>query len=104
MKDSLVRGLNLTALLVFGALWAGLLVVGGAVLVVSARGASTAALLSGGATAVIAGGFVFQVVVADRLFPRVDRRLADLSQASLGLVLVLGIALTALLIIEGKNA
>ena len=99
-----MRAVNLTALIVFGALWAGLLVVGGAILAVSARDTATAALLTGGASAIAAGGFVFQVVVCDRLFPSVDRRLADVSETSFGLVLALAVTLTALLLIEGAGS
>lgn len=97
-----MRTANLTALLLFGALWAGLLVVGGALLAASAQGSYFAALLTGGASAIVAGGFVFQVVVADRLFPHVDRRLADVTEASLAGILVLGIGLTILLL-TGRN-
>ena len=93
-----MRIANLTALLVFGTLWASLLVVGGALLAASAERMVYAALLAGGATAIVAGAFVFQVVVADRLFPRVDRRLADVTEASLAGLLVLGVAMTALLL------
>lgn len=96
-----MRAANLTALLVFGTLWAGLLVVGGAMLAASARESAYAALLTGGSTAIAAGSFVFQVVVADRVFPRVDRRLADVAEAALAALLVLGLGLTALLATGG---
>lgn len=99
-----MRAINLTALIVFGALWAGLLVVGGAILAVSASDSAIASLLTGGAAAIAAGGFVFQVVVADRLFPMVDRRLADVAETSFGLVLTLAVALTALLLIDGAGS
>jgi len=93
-----MRTVHLTALLLFGSLWAGLLIVGGALLAASAQRLVYAALLSGGAAAIAAGGFVFQVVVADRLFPRVDRRVADIAEASLAGLLVIALALTALLL------
>lgn len=93
-----MRTLNLAALLLFGSLWAGLLVVGGALLAASAQRTVYAALLSGGAAAIAAGGFVFQVVVADRVFPRVDRRVADITEASLAGLLIIALALTGLLL------
>ncbi len=93
-----MRTANLIALLVFGSLWAGLLVVGGALLAASAERMIYAALLSGGAAGIAAGGFVFQVVVADRLFPRVDRRVADVAEASLAGLLIIALGLTALLL------
>ncbi len=95
---------NLMALLTFGSLWAGLLVVGGAVLASLAQESAYAPMLTGGASAIVAGGFVFQVVVADRLFPHVNRRLTDVTQTSLGIVLVLGIVLTTLLLTSGGSA
>lgn len=96
-----MRTVNLSALLVFGTLWAGLLVVGGALLAAVPRDMIYASLLTGGATAVIAGQFVFQVVVADRLFPQVDRRVADVTEAAMAGLIVLGVGLTALLVTGG---
>ena len=96
-----MRTMNLSALLVFGTLWAGLLVVGGALFAATSRETVYAALLTGGATSIIAGQFVFLVVVADRVFPRVDRRLADVTEASLAGLIILGVGLTALQLTGG---
>ncbi len=82
------------AVLGLGTLWAGTLVVSGAAM---ASGRSPVASSMGtlgvlaGVTFVAAGQFVFMVVVADRLFPRVERRVRASGEAFVAAALLLGI-------------
>ena len=93
-------------LIALGALWSVLLVVGGAL--VATRSSSALPTLSpvlacGGITAMIAGQFVFLVVVADRIFPNVQRRIALVSEAILAAALVAGLAATITLLRTGGS-
>lgn len=96
-----------TTLLALGALWSVVLIVGGA-LVATRSGEAipslTPVLACGGVTAMIAGQFVFLVVVADRLFPRVQRRLAVVAEIILAVLLVAGLAATITLLRTGGSA
>ncbi len=90
-------------LVTLGALWAGTLVVVGALLTagtfptVVSLGSMTVCL---GLTFISAGLFVFQVVVADRLFPHVARPLRASTEATLGVFLALGGAAIMILALQ----
>jgi len=78
--------------------WSMLLVVGGAFLATRSGEfppGSRSAIVVGGVTSVLAGQFVFLVMVADRLFPRVRWGLRFGVETALMLSVVGGIATTA---------
>lgn len=85
-----------------GALWAGLLVVGGALLAASSDrwwpGLALVAWLLG-ATVIAAGEYVFVVMVGDRLFPGASRSVVAAIELTLGIgmaALALGAGLSAI--------
>jgi hypothetical protein len=73
----MLRGLNTFALLATSWAWATLLVVGGLSLAVSPPSGlgpwKSASVTLAGLAGVAAGFFVFEVIVADRVFPRARR-------------------------------
>lgn len=75
----MLRGLNMFVLLTTSWAWATLLVVGGASLAVSPPSGlgpwKSASMSLAGLAGIAAGVFVFEVIVADRLFPRARRKL-----------------------------
>jgi len=97
-----MRRLNAIALLSLGTLWAGLLVVGGG-LMVARSGAFwpgvQPATVCAGLTGVAAGEFVFAVIVADRLFPQASRRVTATVETTAGGLLVVGLAVTIALLL-----
>jgi hypothetical protein len=93
-----VRSVNTYAVMILGTLWAILLVVGGSLLPTSGAWndmpAMRPVLLVGGFTAVVAGCFVFVVIVADRLFPHVEAHIAMWTEIALAGLFLSGIAAT----------
>lgn len=75
----MLRGLNMFVLMATSWAWATLLVVGGASLAVSPPSGlgpwKSASVSMAGLAGVAAGVFVFEVIVADRLFPKARRTL-----------------------------
>ncbi|MEC9374667.1 MAG: hypothetical protein VYC34_12520 [Planctomycetota bacterium] len=106
----MVRILNMTALVALGSLWAGILVVIGAMLVAGAMpGGLAAPQLRGvasilGLTFLAAGEFVFLVLVADRLFPKASPRLTRVVEAAVGGLLLFGVAGVALNLLTGAGS
>lgn len=88
---------------IFSLVWALTMGVAGGLMM---AGASDAApwlrplLLCAGFTGLVSGVFVFQVLVADRLFPGVDPRLVRNVEASFGVALMIGVVLTALALLS----
>jgi len=80
-----------TTLIVTAWAWATLLVVGGATLAAAPAGStpwSPASVALAGLAGIAAGVFVFEVRVADRLFPRAPRRWTATVQVVSGLFMV----------------
>jgi len=100
----MTKRMNTVAVMGLGALWAGTLVVSGATL---AGGGSPIATSLGtlgvlaGVTFVAAGQFVFMVVVADRMFPRVERRVRASGEAFVAAALLLGLLTVGGLVLSG---
>ena len=89
-----MRSVNLMMLLSVGWAWGVLLVVGGAW-----PPASRPAVVVGGVTSVLAGQFVFLVMVADRLFPGVRRDVKMITELALAALLVAGAAATVTILL-----
>lgn len=100
-----MRSVNLLMLVTVGWAWGMLLVVGGAWLATRAAEfpAVRPAVVIGGITSVLAGQFVFLVMVADRLFPGVRRELKVATEMTLAALLVMGVAAT-ITILAGVGA
>ena len=84
---------------VVGLIWALTMSVAGGLMMLGASEVApwlTTTLVFAGLTGIVAGVFVFQVVVADRLFPDVYPRLIRNVEAVLGVGLMIGIVLTTL--------
>lgn len=82
-----------------GLVWALTMGVGGGLMMLAASGAAPwlqTTLLWAGCTGVLAGVFVFQLLVADRLFPRADPGLVRNVEASFGVAIMVGLVLTLL--------
>ncbi|MBL9032356.1 MAG: hypothetical protein JNM80_11715 [Phycisphaerae bacterium] len=76
---SVHRGLSMAILGVLATVWAGALVIAGLWLVFDGPRTlpvSPLTLRSAGAASIAGGGLVFMVLVADRLFPSVGRRMS----------------------------
>lgn len=91
----MTRKFSFTLLLALGAAWAGMLVVIG--LLVATGGAPGWITAGGlarrtGATAVLAGEFVFLVVVADHMFPNTVRWLTGAVEAIVGIAMAVSMA------------
>ncbi len=104
----MVHRANLAALLLMGTLWAGLLVISGSMIGLSAStvlpGARGPASLFG-ITIVAAGEYVFLVVVASRIFPKASSRLLAGTELFLASVMfVFLVAAAAVAIVAGANA
>lgn len=84
--------MSFALLLALGAAWAGMLVVIGLLV---ATGAAPGWITAGGlarrtgVTAVLAGEFVFLVVVADHLFPNTVRRVTGAVEALVGVAMAI---------------
>ncbi|MCB9838075.1 MAG: hypothetical protein H6813_01950 [Phycisphaeraceae bacterium] len=94
-----VRGLRRTFTRLAAFFWALTMTVGGGLMVCSAS--DTAAwlqptLLGAGFTGIVSGLFIFQVLVVDRLLPITDPRLVRNVEASMGVALMIGVAITTL--------
>jgi len=88
---------------VVGFVWALTMSVAGGLMMLSASEAASwlkPTLLSAGFTGVIAGVFLFQILVVGRVLPMPDPRLARNVEALLGVALLIGIALTALTLLS----
>lgn len=88
----MLRNLNTLALLTTATAWATLLVVGGGLLVTNSGAIGilnprTAALV--GLAALAAGIFIFEVIVADRLFPKAVGRLPLTVEVASGVLMLL---------------
>lgn len=97
-----MRSVNLMMLLSVGWAWGVLLVVGGAWLATRSAEfppASRPAVVVGGVTSVLAGQFVFLVMVADRLFPGVRRDVKMITELALAALLVAGAAATVTILL-----
>jgi len=102
----MVRRINLALMLLFGSLWAGLLVVGGAML--STQGAATwpgmqNVVVAAGLSGVAGGFFVFSVIVADRIFPHAHRGLVIGLETLSGLALLFGLLAIVVIFILAKR-
>jgi hypothetical protein len=94
-----VAHLSRTLVLGFGLLWALTMSVAGGLMMLGASEAAPwfrATLLCAGFTGIISGVFVFQVLVAGRLLPKMNPRLVRNVEASLGVALMIGVLLTTL--------
>lgn len=89
----MLRNINMLVLLVSATAWATLLVVGGGLLAVNSSIRigpwTTTSVTLAGLAGVAAGIFVFEVVVADRLFPKAARRLPLAVEATCGVLMLL---------------
>jgi len=93
------RRLSRVATWVTGLAWALTMGVGGGLMMLGSSGAATwlrPTLFWAGCTGFVAGVFVFQVLVADRLFPRADPGLVRNVEASFGVALMIGLTITLL--------
>ena len=84
---------------IVGLIWALAMSVAGGLMMLGASDAApwlTTTLMLAGLTGIVAGVFVFQIVVADRLFPGADPRLMRNVEAVLGVGVMIGIVLTTL--------
>lgn len=93
------RRLSRAATGVLGLVWALTMGVGGGLMMLAASGAAPwlqSTLLWAGCTGVLAGVFVFQLLVADRLFPGADSGLVRNVEASFGVAIMVGLTLTLL--------
>jgi hypothetical protein len=100
---ALVRTTRRYAIMMLGALLATILVVNGGLLLDSAWWNEFPALrpiiLMIGCTAIVAGGFIFVVIVADRLFPRVQPVVAMWTELTLAGLFLAGLAATATIVV-----
>ena len=99
--EALNTSIRLTRLLphAAGLLWALTLSIAGGLMVLAAPSAVpwlATTLLFAGLTGFISGLFVFQVAVANKIFPNANPRLIRNVEAVSGVILMLGFALTAL--------
>ncbi|MHC4975269.1 MAG: hypothetical protein ACYTF7_01535 [Planctomycetota bacterium] len=99
----MVRTTRRYAIMMLGALLATILVVNGGLLLDSAWWNEFPALrpiiLMIGCTAIVAGGFIFVVIVADRLFPRVQPVVAMWTELTLAGLFLAGLAATATIVV-----
>lgn len=102
MKPMVARRLIAAAVVLLGSLWAAALVISGALM---ASGTAFSAFRDYttllGLTFIGAGQFVFLVIVADRMFPRADRRLVAVVESITGVAPPLGILILTLKILAG---
>lgn len=92
MTGAMLHRLNMLLLLASAWAWATLLLVGGAILATSRISFgpwSRTNMALVGLAGLAAGMFVFGVIVADRLFPRADRRLTFTFEITTGVMMVL---------------
>jgi len=110
MNTRVLHRLNLLLMLALGGVWAGALVVLGALLASGDLSAGSAwpslrpLATALGVCFMAAGLFVFAVIVADRLFPGAARGVTTLVETALGLVMVGSVAAMALTIATGAAA
>jgi|GEM_PF-3554611 len=79
--------------------WALTMTVAGGLMMLGASEAASwlaSTLWCAGLTGIVSGVFVFQVLVADRLFPDADSGLVRNVETVLGVALIIGVVLTAL--------
>ncbi|TVQ31014.1 MAG: hypothetical protein EA376_10525 [Phycisphaeraceae bacterium] len=102
----MLRRINFLAMLLLGSLWAGTLLIVGA-MVVARPSPSMAPMghagIAVGLTFITAGQFVFAVVVADRLFPMANRVLTTRVELGLGVTLAGGVLLSLIMLITGAG-
>ncbi|MFN0131011.1 MAG: hypothetical protein ACKVW3_00510 [Phycisphaerales bacterium] len=102
---SVQRGISMAVLGVLATAWAGALVIAGLWLVIDAPrswAVSPGALRSAGAASIAGGGLVFMVLVADRLFPAVGRRMSMWTLEMLGFAaFVVGVSGCVVAVLQG---